>query len=63
MRLGLLGWINITDWSAEALWKSYTQLTEAEAAFRIHKSDLSIRPVWYQKQKRVERTSWLPRLV
>jgi transposase len=30
------------------------QLTEAEAAFRIHKSDLSIRPVWHQKAERVQ---------
>jgi transposase len=28
-------------------------LTEAEAAFRIHKSDLSIRPIWHQKEERV----------
>ena len=31
----------------------YIQLTEAEAAFRIHKSDLRIRPVWHQKEDRV----------
>ena len=36
---------NIRDWSLEALWKAYIQLTEAENAFRIHKSDLGIRPV------------------
>ena len=30
------------------------QLTEAEAAFRIHKSDLKIRPVWHQKTERVQ---------
>ena len=35
---------NITDWTPEELWRTYIQLTEAEAAFRIHKSDLSIRP-------------------
>ena len=29
------------------------QLTEAEAAFRIHKSDLHIRPIWHQRQDRV----------
>ncbi len=29
------------------------QLTEAEDAFRIQKSDLSIRPVWHQKEDRV----------
>ena len=28
-------------------------MTEAEAAFRIHKSDLSIRPIWHQKEERV----------
>jgi transposase len=44
---------NVTDWSDEELWKAYIQLTEAEAAFRIHKSDLSIRPVWHQKEDRV----------
>ncbi len=44
---------NVCDWSDEELWKAYIQLTEAEAAFRIHKSDLSIRPIWHQKQDRV----------
>ena len=44
---------NVTNWSAEELWKAYTQLTAAEAAFRIHKSDLKIRPVWHQSEKRV----------
>ncbi len=45
---------NIRDWSPEELWKAYIQLTEAEDAFRIHKSDLSIRPVWHQKEGRVQ---------
>lgn len=45
---------NIRDWSAEDLWKTYIQLTQAEAAFRIHKSDLSIRPIWHQKEPRVK---------
>jgi len=44
---------NVTDWSDEELWRAYIQLTEAEAAFRIHKSDLSLRPVWHQKKERV----------
>jgi len=44
---------NVQDWSDEELWKAYIQLTEAEAAFRIEKSDLSIRPIWHQKQDRV----------
>jgi len=45
---------NIADWSPEDLWRTYIQLTEAEAAFRIHKSDLSIRPIWHQKAERVK---------
>lgn len=44
---------NVADWSDEELWKAYIQLTEAEAAFRIHKSDLSIRPIWHTKEERV----------
>ncbi|MDA1052930.1 MAG: hypothetical protein O3C40_20960, partial [Planctomycetota bacterium] len=44
---------NVTGWSDEELWKAYIQLTEAEAAFRIHKSDLKIRPIWHQKEDRV----------
>jgi transposase len=44
---------NIRDWTPEELWKAYIQLTEAEEAFRIHKSDLSIRPIWHQKEERV----------
>jgi len=44
---------NVSDWSEEELWKAYVQLTEAESAFRIHKSDLSLRPVWHQKADRV----------
>jgi transposase len=45
---------NISDWTAEELWKAYIQLTEAEAAFRIQKSDLALRPVWHQRQDRVQ---------
>ncbi len=45
---------NVTDWSPEDLWRAYIQLTEAEAAFHIHKSDLGIRPVRHQKEDRVQ---------
>ena len=45
---------NVHDWSEEELWRTYLQLTEAEAAFRIHKTDLSIRPIWHQKAERVQ---------
>jgi transposase len=44
---------NVKNWSAEELWRTYVQLTEAEAAFRIQKSDLRIRPIWHQKEDRV----------
>ena len=43
---------NITDWDAEHLWRAYIQLTEA--AFRIQKGDLRIRPIWHQKEERVQ---------
>lgn len=45
---------NVTGWTPEELWRTYIQLTDAEAAFRIQKSDLSIRPVWHQKADRVK---------
>ena len=45
---------NVMDWSAEDLWQAYIQLTDAEAAFRIHKSDLRIRPVWHQTEEWVQ---------
>lgn len=44
---------NVKEWTGEELWRAYIQLTEAEAAFRIQKSDLSLRPVWHQKEERV----------
>lgn len=40
---------NITDWSDEQLWKAYIQLTQAEAAFRIQKDQLRVRPIWHQR--------------
>lgn len=45
---------NVTGWTPEMLWSTYIQLTEAEAAFRIHKSDLAIRPIWHQRADRVQ---------
>jgi transposase len=45
---------NIKDWTPEDLWKAYIQLTEAEAAFRIHKQDLKLRPIWHQRKDRVQ---------
>ena len=45
---------NIRDWDVEQLWRTYVQLSEAEAAFRIHKSELSLRPIWHQREDRVQ---------
>jgi transposase len=45
---------NVPDWTPEALWRTYIGLWEVEQAFRIHKTELSIRPVWHQKEKRVQ---------
>ncbi len=45
---------NITDWSDEKLWKAYIQLTQAEAAFRIQKDQLHVRPIWHQRADRVQ---------
>ena len=45
---------NITDWSDEKLWKAYIQLTQAEAAFRVNKDHLRVRPIWHQRADRVQ---------
>jgi transposase len=45
---------NIADWSDQQLWKAYIQLTQAEAAFRIHKDQLNLRPIWHQREDRVQ---------
>jgi transposase len=45
---------NIQDWKAQDLWEAYIQLTQAETAFRIYKSDLKLRPIWHQKEERVK---------
>jgi len=45
---------NIRDRTAQELWEAYIQLTEAENAFRIEKQDLKIRPIWHQKEERVQ---------
>src|SRR3984957_3384701 len=45
---------NICDWSDQQLWKAYIQLTQAEAAFRIQKDQLDLRPIWHQREDRVQ---------
>jgi len=45
---------NLTDKSPEELWRTYIQLTQVESAFRTEKTDLRIRPIWHQKEDRVQ---------
>jgi hypothetical protein len=45
---------NLQAESAQELWSQYMQLTEAEASFRALKSELSIRPLFHQKEPRVK---------
>lgn len=45
---------NIKEWTPEELWQAYIQLTDVEAAFRLQKDDLRLRPIWHQKENRVQ---------
>src|SRR5713101_77245 len=45
---------NRTADGAADLWKKYMQLTEVEAAFRTLKSELAIRPLFHQLERRVK---------
>ena len=45
---------NCPEQDPAKLWEWYLQLQQAEAAFRCTKSDLSLRPIFHQKTKRVE---------
>jgi transposase len=45
---------NLQAGSAQELWSQYMQLTEAEASFRTLKSELSIRPLFPQREPRVK---------
>ena len=42
------------DKDPEKLWQTYTQLTNAEAAFRTIKTEVKVRPIWHWTEKRVE---------
>ncbi len=45
---------NLARESPAKLWQFYIQLTEVEQAFKELKSDLAIRPLWHQKDERIE---------
>jgi transposase len=43
-----------TEKDPAKLWATYTQLAEAEAAFRTLKSEIEVRPIWHRRDQRVE---------
>ena len=45
---------NNTTMDEKTLWKTYTTLTDLEAVFRSLKSELGLRPIFHQKQSRVD---------
>ena len=45
---------NLTSEDPATLWKYYMQLSEIEQAFREIKQDLAIRPVFHQREDRIE---------
>lgn len=45
---------NLERESPATLWQFYIQLTEVEQTFKELKSDLAVRPIWHQKDKRIE---------
>jgi len=49
---------NLVGWEPEALWKTYIQPTDVEAAFRTIKSDLVLRPIYHQIERRVHGSPW-----
>ena len=45
---------NLVGENPSVLWECYIQLTQIEAAFRTLKSELGLRPIYHQVEKRVE---------
>jgi len=45
---------NLPAGSPEHLWKTYIGLTQVEDCFRVEKHDLSLRPVFHQRQDRTQ---------
>ncbi len=45
---------NLLDWDEEKLWRTYIMLTDLESVFRSLKSELGLRPVYHQNQRRTE---------
>jgi len=45
---------NLTNTDPKVLWEYYLQLVEIEAAFKLLKDDLQVRPLFHQKESRIE---------
>lgn len=45
---------NLSDTDPARLWEFYLQLVEVEAAFKFLKADLAIRPIFHQREQRIE---------
>jgi transposase len=45
---------NVSDWTPEKLWRAYIQLTDVEAAFRVQKDQLGLRPIWHRLSHRIQ---------
>jgi transposase len=45
---------NLTSHDPAALWKFYLQLTQIEEAFKNLKGDLALRPIYHQREDRIE---------
>ena len=45
---------NLRNTDPKVLWEYYLQLVEIEAAFKLLKDDLKVRPLFHQKERRIE---------
>lgn len=50
---------NLTEMNAKELWELYNSLRGIEDAFRFMKSSLGLRPVYHQKEHRVDGHLWI----
>jgi len=50
---------NLVNMGAEKLWQLYNTLRGVEDAFRFMKSSLGLRPVYHQKEHRVDGHLWI----
>ena len=50
---------NLVEWSASELWNLYNSIRTVEDAFRFMKSSLGLRPVYHQKERRVDGHLWI----